>query len=239
MRILNGKLALAPIGKPSRVLDVGTGTGIWAIEFADRYPESDVLGTDLSPIQPEYTPPNCRFEIDDAEDEWIFSHKFDYIHGRYMCAFITDVPKLFSSIFDNLNPGGWVEFQECLINFQAIDDSLEGTALQRWNRLLLEGINKMGRDALSALRYKTHMVEVGFKDIQVKKFAVPGSPWARGKEEKLLGAMQMTNNLEGISGLTMGVYTKALGWPREAVELFLVDVRKDMLNRNIHSYLTM
>jgi hypothetical protein len=51
------------------VLDLATGTGIWAIEFgksnsfqkrskssqhlAQEYPEANVLGTDLSPIQPE------------------------------------------------------------------------------------------------------------------------------------------------------------------------------------------
>jgi methylase of polypeptide subunit release factors len=33
------------------VLDIGTGTGIWAIDFADEHPEAEVIGTDLSPIQ--------------------------------------------------------------------------------------------------------------------------------------------------------------------------------------------
>lgn len=49
------KLIIAPIPKEQvlhRVLDVGTGTGIWAIDFADDHPESEVLGCDLSPIQP-------------------------------------------------------------------------------------------------------------------------------------------------------------------------------------------
>jgi methylase of polypeptide subunit release factors len=31
--------------------DVGTGTGIWAIDFADQYNNAEVTGTDLSPIQ--------------------------------------------------------------------------------------------------------------------------------------------------------------------------------------------
>lgn len=34
---LHGKLLLAPIQSPQRVLDLGTGTGIWAIEFG-TYP---------------------------------------------------------------------------------------------------------------------------------------------------------------------------------------------------------
>jgi ubiquinone/menaquinone biosynthesis C-methylase UbiE len=51
-----GKLYLCPFpeGKQiHRVLDVGTGTGIWAIDFADENLEAHVLGVDLSPIQPQ------------------------------------------------------------------------------------------------------------------------------------------------------------------------------------------
>ncbi len=50
--IFGGKLFTAPIPKGKtlhRVLDVGTGTGIWAIDFADDHPESTVLGVDFSP----------------------------------------------------------------------------------------------------------------------------------------------------------------------------------------------
>ena len=50
---LGEKLHLAPIPKDvQNVLDIGTGTGIWAIDFADEYPSARVIGTDLSPIQP-------------------------------------------------------------------------------------------------------------------------------------------------------------------------------------------
>ena len=31
--LLKGKLGLAPIKDPQEVLDLGTGTGIWAIDF--------------------------------------------------------------------------------------------------------------------------------------------------------------------------------------------------------------
>ncbi|KAF5533346.1 TAM domain-containing protein, partial [Fusarium napiforme] len=52
-QLLSGKLFLAPIkDNVQKVLDVGTGTGIWAIDFADEYPEAEVIGSDLSPIQP-------------------------------------------------------------------------------------------------------------------------------------------------------------------------------------------
>ncbi|KAG6085741.1 hypothetical protein E4U16_002115 [Claviceps sp. LM84 group G4] len=35
-------------------------------EFADQFPNTSVIGTDLSPCQPQWIPPNVRFEIDDA-----------------------------------------------------------------------------------------------------------------------------------------------------------------------------
>lgn len=59
-----GSLSLAPIRRdePINVLDLGAGTGIWTIDFADEYPNATVIGTDLSPIQPTWVPPNVRFE---------------------------------------------------------------------------------------------------------------------------------------------------------------------------------
>ena len=33
--LLGGKLYIAPLENPQKVLDVGTGTGIWAIDFAE------------------------------------------------------------------------------------------------------------------------------------------------------------------------------------------------------------
>jgi ubiquinone/menaquinone biosynthesis C-methylase UbiE len=35
LTLTGGKLYLAPILNPQRVLDLGTGTGIWAIDFAE------------------------------------------------------------------------------------------------------------------------------------------------------------------------------------------------------------
>lgn len=52
--VIGDKLYLAPIAKPTRVLDIGTGTGIWAIELGDEHPECEILGTDLSPTQPTW-----------------------------------------------------------------------------------------------------------------------------------------------------------------------------------------
>ncbi|TGJ83476.1 hypothetical protein E0Z10_g5295 [Xylaria hypoxylon] len=85
-RLFNGKNYFAPWSQeqpPKRVLDLATGTGMWAIEMAEEFESSMVVGTDLSPIQPEYVPPNVHFYIHDARlDEWWWLDPFDYIHVR-------------------------------------------------------------------------------------------------------------------------------------------------------------
>ncbi|KAL1963890.1 hypothetical protein VTN77DRAFT_7696 [Rasamsonia byssochlamydoides] len=44
LRIMGRRLFLAPIGpSPQRVIDIATGTGIWAIEFADQYSSAEVI----------------------------------------------------------------------------------------------------------------------------------------------------------------------------------------------------
>jgi ubiquinone/menaquinone biosynthesis C-methylase UbiE len=73
------------------VLDLGTGTGIWAIDFADAFPNTQVTGTDISPIQPSWVPPNLKFEIEDFTEEWTFpGNTFDYIHMRYLYGSVPD-----------------------------------------------------------------------------------------------------------------------------------------------------
>lgn len=54
----DGSLHIAPIEKPQRILDVGTGTGIWALDIAEQFPMAEVIGTDPSPIQPNCGPAN-------------------------------------------------------------------------------------------------------------------------------------------------------------------------------------
>jgi hypothetical protein len=184
-------------------------------------------------------PPNCRFEIDDIEDEWMYSSKFDYIHGRHMVGSILEFPKLFAAIFENLTPGGWVEMQDYYVKLQAIDDTLDGTALQRWSQMLNHALSFTGRSGLNSAKYKHWMREAGFEDVREEVFAVPGNPWAKGEVQKHLGAMQMENILEGIHGISMLLFTKHLGMSTSAVEALLVDVRKDLKDRNIHFYYPM
>ena len=63
-------------------------------QVADQFPSAEVLGVDLSPIQPVWVPPNCKFIVDDIEDDWVNGDNWDYVHLRCMTAWLKDKPKV-------------------------------------------------------------------------------------------------------------------------------------------------
>lgn len=125
--VVGGALFRAPVRleRSPRILDLGTGTGIWAIEMADEYPSADVTGNDLSPIQPGWVPPNCFFEVNDCESSWDYSKPFTFIHARSLGGSVRDYAKLFERSLKNLENGGWVEFADFAIDFFSDDNTLE------------------------------------------------------------------------------------------------------------------
>ena len=119
--VLDDALFWAPLKtEPVNVVDIGTGTGIWAIDFAERYPKSNVVGTDLSLIQPTHAAPsNCSFIREDVEDNWTQDRLFDFVHLRLMVTCFNDHDAVMKKIYDHLVPGGYVEYQaECPVSKQ-------------------------------------------------------------------------------------------------------------------------
>lgn len=237
LQTLGGKLFLAPIDVgPHEVLDLGTGTGIWAMDFADEHPEATVIGVDLSPIQPAWIPPNCKFEVDDFDGEWTFKTKFDFIHGRMLLTSSADFLKLFRQSFDALRPGGWMEMQDLYAPVLCDDGTMSGTAWQEWNDLFSEACSKIGRDASCAAKYKNWMNEAGFDHVQEHTYIWPVNTWPKDKGLKEMGLLTMINMVDGLEGFTLRLWETALGKSREEIEVFLTQVRKDLQNKKIHSY---
>jgi len=80
------------------------------------------------------------------------------------------------------------------------------------------------------------MEEAGFVDVEEHILKLPVGPWPRDPRLKRVGLFEMVNMTEGIQGLTIMLFTRCLQWTPTQVELFLMDVRNDAKNKNIHSY---
>jgi len=151
-------------------------------DFADAYPDTEVIGTDLSPTQPSWVPPNVQFEIDDATQPWTWpEHTFSFVHMRYLFGAIVDWPELFRQAFRATAPGGYVQSCECDIELRSDDGSVEGVhAMTTWSRLFLEGGKKMGRSftVIAEDLQRKSMLDAGFIDVEFKDFKVsdPGGP---------------------------------------------------------------
>ncbi|KAH7141395.1 S-adenosyl-L-methionine-dependent methyltransferase [Dactylonectria estremocensis] len=235
---LNDKLGLAPPNnrdaKVKHVLDVGTGTGIWALDFADEHPETEASRI----LQSMVVPPNLSFQIDDIEDDWTYSKPFDYIHSSFMTASIANWAEFLAKCFNNLEPGGYVEIQEPDLAWKSDDGSLASdSALLQCAQLLQQASEKFGRAYQDIPSLVDVMTEIGFVDVVIEKFRWPNNPWPKDKRLKELGAWVFANFSGGLEGITMAPLTRAHGWSPHAVEVFLVDVRKVLGDKNVHAFM--
>ncbi|KAK2469676.1 hypothetical protein H9L39_18491 [Fusarium oxysporum f. sp. albedinis] len=242
--VFEGQLHLAPISpKPRRVLDVGTGPGAWALWpwlVAQKHPYCSVLAVDIDPVQPPYTRSNCSFMAMDITHDWDFTGggDFDFIHIRQL-GDIQDKKKLVQSTFDNLKPGGWVEFTEWIAILQSPNHSLDGTAFRKWNDLLEQGMRSFGTTLYYPNKFKPLLQETGFEHIIETRNGAPTNACYPGKKLQRIGHLMTQNWLLVLEPLTMPVFTQALGWSPDQVKSFLVDVRKEIGNTQYHSFMTL
>lgn len=236
---LGGALYLSPIPKDVQaVIDIGTGTGGWAVEFADSHPSAEVIGTDLSPIQPNWTPANCSWLVDNAEAEWVYSKKFDFIHSRMLLMGIHDWPRYFRQAWDHLKPGGWVEVQEVQFPIGYADDGTvkSESPLLIWSKHVQEAAAKDGIDTMCTEKFKAQLEHQGFINVREQRVRWAVGSWPKGTREKVLGKWTLENTRSFISPIALALFTKRLGWTTEAVEEFLVDVKADLENKKTHYY---
>ncbi|KAG8353235.1 hypothetical protein FVEN_g8836 [Fusarium venenatum] len=238
---LEGKLYLAPLKDDIQtVLDVGTGTGIWAIDFADEYPNAEVTGTDISPIQPDWIPPNLKFEIEDCTQEWTFQPGiFDYIYMRYLYGSISDWNALFREAYRACKPGGWVESYEASPRMESDDGSVtEGCAINEWGKFFIEGGRKLNRtfEIIDKDLQQKGMEEAGFVDVQVWDFKAPIGSWPKDPRLKEIGQFAEAALEQDYEGYVMYMANMVLGWSRDDVVLYCAQLRKEVRSGKFHPF---
>ncbi|KAJ4244203.1 hypothetical protein NW762_014584 [Fusarium torreyae] len=237
--LLDGKLVTAPLSdNPGRVLDLGTGTGIWAIDFADEFPSAEVLGTDLSPIQPEWTPPNCVFEVDDFEADWLYHTSFDFIHTRELEGCIGNDSRFFEQALEHLSPGGYLEMQAVNAALFSDDGTLDkATNAQLWLKTLVEGSAKFGKPLDCAPTWKAKLEAAGFVDVHEDIRKVPIGTWPKDPKLKEIGKFQVIQQLKAVDSYTLQIFSSVLGWSQDEIQVFMAKVKSELKDPTIHLYI--
>ncbi|KAJ7109433.1 S-adenosyl-L-methionine-dependent methyltransferase [Mycena epipterygia] len=114
--VFNGRIYVGPVketlqfGEYRKVLDLGTGQGVWAVELCDLFSWVRVTGVDVVPIQFTEVPERCQFEIWDINtyDMPYDNGAFDLIHARFVHIGIRDYPRFLGEVARLLRPGGLV-----------------------------------------------------------------------------------------------------------------------------------
>ncbi|EGC41502.1 conserved hypothetical protein [Histoplasma capsulatum var. duboisii H88] len=217
--VMKDRLFFSPIGdSPGRVIDLCTGTGIWAIEFADLFPSAEIIGNDLSPIQPKLVPPNVKFIIDDVEDEWGYENDpFDFIHARYLTGTLKNMPRLLEQSFACLKPGGWAEFQDWDAMVQSADDSTKGTSIEQYFLNTLPAFESAGYSTRPGRYLEKWMKDAGFVNIQ-----------------KTVGAYNLLQFEESLEASAVAALTRFQNWSKTEVDILIAKTKQDARNPKIH-----
>ncbi|KAI4688976.1 hypothetical protein J4E81_007693 [Alternaria sp. BMP 2799] len=236
---LDQKLHLAPLVNPQTILDCGTGTGIWAIDMADQYPSATVTGTDLSPIQPEWVPPNCHFEIDDVSLEWTFPpNHFDFIHIRELFGCIPDWDFFFQQAYKHTKPGGWIEIVEHSVCPTSDDGSMGPDHFYHtWGKVVVEMGDRFGKTFTIWEESAERIRRAGFVDVTVMEYKWPMNGWPTDKKLKNIGRWNQLRLMDGVEGFMLRLLTQVGGWSVARAQLHLAQMRKELKSYRTHAYL--
>ncbi|SCV43516.1 related to methyltransferase [Fusarium fujikuroi] len=179
------------------------------LDMADEHPSAEVLGTDISAVQPAFVPLNCSFQIEDAQLDWTFKpDEFDFIHIRYLYGAIDDWKKLYRQAFAHVRPGGWVESLEI-----DIETHSENPRIEKGRRTHFQEMEE-------------YMREAGFTDLFSKSWKLPVGGWPQDKKLKQIGLYNGAFIDHSIDAFAIFPIGEILGWSEEEVTILVSQMRK-------------
>ncbi|TQN70523.1 Secondary metabolism regulator LAE1 [Colletotrichum shisoi] len=201
-----------------RVLDIGTGTGIWALDYGN-------------------VPPNCSFELDDVEKEWTWNEPFDFIFIRSMVSCFASWPDIIAKAYENLEPGGYIEIQDNMCLLRCQDGTMTEDYLPlKWINLLIEATDKMGCSINVAASFKQMLEDAGFVDVEEKKKIWPINPWPKDNKLRELGHWSLEVAMSGIEASSLALFTRVLNWSPEETRVYCAHVRNEHKKIGVHAY---
>lgn len=219
-------------------MDLGCGTGIWALDVACKFPQTHVVGVDLAPIQPANGPKNCDFySCFDYESLWEMGEdSWDVIHMQMGSGSVMGWESLYRRVFSHLRPGAWFEQVEIDFEPRCDDRSLEATTLSAWYKYLKEATQRTmrplahsSRETISALQ------KAGFTEIDHQIVGLPLNPWHHDDQEKNVARWYNLAFSETIEPFSL-VFSRVYESPMEYVEKITDAVKQEAYNEDLHVY---
>lgn len=207
---------LAPLTQASitTILDVGAGTGIWAIDMAALFPQAHIIGVDaaLSSL-PHPLPPTCLFLQANILQGLPFpDQQFTYTHQRLLVAAIPALqwPRVVRELVRVTRPGGWIELLE-------IGDTIQnaGPATKRLLTWMTSISKELGFEMDILHHLGDLLAQSGCQDVESQDIPVPLGTWAGAT-----GQMLKTDVLHGYGALKDS-YCPRSGTPPEIFEAML------------------
>lgn len=173
----------APLGQPASILDVGSGTGLWAREMAATFPDAQVVGVDIkAPAEIERgaaaTDPRLahyRFVAGNILEGLPFPDaSFDFTHQRLL--FFAIPSDRWQFVLDELarvtRPGGWVEVVEGRYGYEPM-----GPAAQRIADVMLSAMLQRGIDPRNSNNLARYLESAGLRPAQTRTVKLPVGAW--------------------------------------------------------------
>ena len=251
-RLLNApfqqRAITGPAGDRSRVLDIGCGTGIWLLDMAQRYKDTDFVGIDLNGIGPETLLANVemRWPVDYEMPTWgIGEHSWDIIHLQMGLGSVINWNALYQRVLNHLRPGvGWFEQVEIDLTPRCDDGTLTDGALNLWYTRLVEAFEASNRPIAYKPGTRQMLQEAGFTDIKEEIFVLPLNGWPTERKDHRVGLWynialseghQNTGGF-GLEAMSLAAFTRYFQWPVDHVRRLCSEALQQVSDTKVHAY---
>ncbi|GKZ58807.1 hypothetical protein AnigIFM49718_004645 [Aspergillus niger] len=229
--LMSEMIVHVPYPENGRFLDLGCGTGIWAIDIAQRLPSAFVVGVDLAPIQPPNKPKNCFFRAPfDLESPWTLGeNEWDVIYLRMGRGCISDWQGLYRKVYAHLCDGGWLEQIEIDFTPRSVRHTKD-CAMQFWYQCLTQATEKAMRPLAHCPQWTMQKLQgAGFVEIHHHQVGLPLGQWHNDDYERLVGLWYRQAFTESIEPLSVGPFSSILGWKPDQIRQLAAEVRSEAL----------
>ncbi len=223
---LRGNYA-APLSRPASILDVGSGTGRWAMEMAAYFPDANVIGVDL--VNQEVAA-SLGHGLDQRPDNYVFvqgnvlnglpfaDNSFDFVHMRLLLFAIPPDkwPLVARELVRVTRPGGWVE------SIETGPQRNGGPAMDTLVQWITEGSRRRGIDPLLGPRVAGFFAEAGLVNMAASEVDVPV-----GRNGGRLGTMAEVDVFGVVGGVKPMMVAQGLA-TEQSYDALMAQARADL-----------